>query len=126
MSSFKQIEANRRNALKGTGPTAPEGNARSRCNALRHARTAETIFASLEDADDYLAFEAAVIVDYDAETSVERELVLRLTSALWQLRRTICIESTLFEAVTAAPSKPEDEYPCPALLAGPTCEIKQT
>ena len=75
MSSLKQIEANRRNALKSTGPITPEGKERSRRNAIRHGLTAETVIAALEDAEDYQAFEAAVIADYDAESAVERELV---------------------------------------------------
>ena len=61
MTSLKQIEANRRNALKSTGPTTEEGKEHSRCNAVRHGLTAETIIADLEDANDYQAFEAAVI-----------------------------------------------------------------
>ena len=77
MSSFKQIEANRRNARKSTGPTTPEGKERSRRNAVRHGLTAETVIVGVEDAEDYQAFEATVIADYDAETAVERELVLR-------------------------------------------------
>ena len=97
MSSLKQIEANRRNALKSTGPTTQEGKERSRCNALRHGLTAETIIAALEDAQDYQAFEATVTADYDAETAVERELVLHLASALWRLRRATGIETSLFE-----------------------------
>jgi hypothetical protein len=32
-------------------------------------------------------FEAAIIADYDAQPPVERELVLRLASLLWRLRR---------------------------------------
>ena len=101
MSSLKQIEANRRNALKSTGPTTPEGKERSRRNALRHGLTAETVIVGLEDAEDYQAFEATVIADYDAESAVERELVLRLASVLWRLRRATGIETALFESVTA-------------------------
>jgi hypothetical protein len=108
MSSLKQIEANRRNALKSTGPTTEEGKERSRCNAVRHGLTAETIIADLEDADDYQAFEAAVIADYDAQTAVERELVLRLASVLWRLRRAIGIESGIFESVIEGPAKQDD------------------
>jgi hypothetical protein len=108
MSSLKQIEANRHNALKSTGPTTDEGKERSRCNAVRHGLTAETIIGGLEDADDYQAFEAAVIADYDAQTAVERELVLRLASVLWRLRRAIGIESGIFESVVEGSSKEDD------------------
>ena len=50
-----------------------------------------------EDAEDYKAFEAAIIADYDAQSAVERELVLRLASLLWRLRRATTIETGLFE-----------------------------
>src|SRR6516164_4724308 len=110
MSSLKQIEANRRNALKSTGPTTDEGKESSRCNAVRHGLTAETVIADLENAEDYQAFEAAVIADYDAQTAVERELVLRLASVLWRLRRAIGIESGIFESV----ARNDDQQPNPA------------
>ena len=35
--------------------------------------------------------------DYDAQSAVERELVLRLSSLLWRLRRTTTVETGLFE-----------------------------
>ena len=108
MSSLKQIEANRRNALQSTGPVTEEGKERSRYNAVRHGLTAETVIADLEDAEDYQAFEAAVIADYDAQTAVERELVLRLASVLWRLRRAIGIESGIFESVTEGSAKQDD------------------
>jgi hypothetical protein len=105
MSSLKQIAANRRNALKSAGPITEEGKARSRRNAIRHGLTAETVIANLEDADDYQAFEEAVTADYEAETAVERELVLRLASVLWRLRRATGIESALFEQAIDEPDK---------------------
>jgi hypothetical protein len=96
MTSFRQIEANRRNALKSTGPSSKEGKRQSRLNAVRHGLTAETVIGALEDAEDYKAFEAAIIADYDAESAVERELVLRLASLLWRLRRATTMETGLF------------------------------
>ena len=97
MTSFRQFEANRRNAWKSTGPTTEEGKQRSRCNAVRHGLTAETVIGALEDAEDYKAFEVAIIADYDAQSAVERELVLRLASLLWRLRRATMMETGLFE-----------------------------
>jgi hypothetical protein len=95
MTSFQQFQANRLNALRSTGPKSNEGKQRSRLNAVRHGLTAETVVGSLEDAEDYKAFEAAVIADYCAETAVARELVLRLASLLWRLRRATAIETDL-------------------------------
>jgi hypothetical protein len=97
MTSFRQIEANRRNARLSTGPVTDEGKNRSRRNAVRHGLTAETVIDALEDAEDYAAFEMAVTADYDAQSAVERELVLRLASVLWRLRRATAIEAGLFK-----------------------------
>jgi hypothetical protein len=97
MTSYRQIEANRRNALRSTGPKTEAGKEASRCNAVRHGLTAETVISALEDAEDYKAFEATITADYDAQSAVERELVLRLASILWRLRRATTIETGLFE-----------------------------
>ena len=59
--------------------------------------TAETVIEPLEDPEDYKAFEQAVAANYDAESAVERELVLRLASLLWRLRRTTSIETGLMQ-----------------------------
>jgi len=94
MTSFRQAYANRRNARKSTGPRTEEGKQHSRCNAVRHGLTAETVIGALEDAEDYKGFEAAIIADYDAQSAVERELVL-LANLLWRSRRATTMETSL-------------------------------
>ena len=93
MTSYRQNEANSRNALKSTGPKTEAGKQASRRNAVRHGLTAETVLSALEDTEDYKAFEAAITADYDAQSAVERELVLRLASILWRLRRATSMET---------------------------------
>ena len=51
-----------------------------------------------------------------AETAVERELVLRLASVLWRLRRATGIETAIFESVTAEPGKVEHGSSRPTLV----------
>ena len=82
---------------KAPDPNRKKGKQASRCNALRHGLTAETVIGALENAEDYKAFEAAITADYDAQSAVERELVLRLASILWRLRRATTMETGLFE-----------------------------
>jgi hypothetical protein len=97
MTSLKQIEANRRNAVKSTGPTSEAGKECSRRNAMRHGLTAETVVEPLEDPEVYKAFEMSITSEFDAQTAVERELVLRLASLLWRLRRSTAIETALLQ-----------------------------
>jgi hypothetical protein len=97
MTSLKQIDANRRNAQKSTGPQTVEGKQRSRRNALRHGLTADTVIGVLENAEDYAALEAALVAEYRARSYIAHELVVRLASVLWRLRRATAIETGLFE-----------------------------
>ena len=117
MTSLKQIEANRRNAQKSTGPKSEAGKQRSSRNAVRHGLTAETIIEPLEDAEDYQAFEEAVAASFDPDTAVARELILRLASLLWRLRRAASIETGLFQ-IGVAPAI-DRELPRPDTAAQP-------
>jgi len=95
MTSLRQIEANRHNALKSTGPKTENGKQRSRRNALRHGFTAETVIEPLENPAEYRAFEDAIVAEYLPQTPVEQELVHRLASLFWRLRRATSIETGL-------------------------------
>jgi len=95
MTSLRQLEANRRNARKSTGPRTENGKHASRRNALRHGFTAETVLEPLEDLEDYRTFEAAIVSEYLPRTPAEQELAHRLASLFWRLRRATAIETGL-------------------------------
>ena len=120
MTSLRQIKSNRRNAQRSTGPKTPSGKARSSQNAVRHGLTAETVIGPLEDPADYRAFEQAVTTGYDAETAVERELVLRLASLLWRLRRATSVETGLLQIQCEMSTAPD---PALSKLPGEVCEV---
>ena len=97
MASERQVSANRRNAANSTGPITQNGKMRSRRNAIRHGLTAATVVPAMEDAEEFERFEAAIRADYQPVSTVETELVARLTSLLWRLRRSTLIETNLFQ-----------------------------
>lgn len=97
MASDKQVSANRQNAAKSTGPVTQNGKLQSRRNALRHGLTAATVVPAIEDTEEFERFAAAVKSDYQPASTVEHELVARLTSLLWRLRRSTLIETNLFQ-----------------------------
>jgi len=97
MATDKQIAANRENAKHSTGPKTERGKRRSSRNAFKHGLTAETIIDALENAADYDTLAKAINADYRPRTNFELQLVARLISLLWRLRRAISIESGLID-----------------------------
>ena len=97
MTSHSQFEANRQNAQKSTGPRTENGKRRSRLNALRHRLAAESVVGALESPASYKRFQVAIVSHYAPQSPIEHELVLRLASLLWRLRRATSIETGLFE-----------------------------
>ncbi|WP_145276828.1 hypothetical protein [Tautonia plasticadhaerens] len=84
--SETQAEANRRNALKSTGPKTAEGKERSRRNAMRHGFAAEALVPE----QDRGALDAAVArwrKEAGPDNVVEEHLVLRAAVNSVTLRR---------------------------------------
>jgi hypothetical protein len=92
MTSLRQFEAKRRNALKSSGPTSTNGKQVSRRNALRDGFTAQTVLEPLENPGEYRTFDA-ILSEYLPQTPVEQGLVRRLASLFWRLRRATSIET---------------------------------
>ncbi|MGE3818657.1 MAG: hypothetical protein AB7I30_04430 [Isosphaeraceae bacterium] len=88
MTTPARVAANRRNALKSTGPKTAEGKARSSRNALSHGLTAATlVVGSVEDVEAYQARLDAWNDDAKPVGPIERALVARACHASWRLER---------------------------------------
>jgi hypothetical protein len=97
MSTPKQIEANRRNAQKSTGPRTPEGKAASKMNALKSGIDAQALFIRFEKPADLEALVADYYQRFQPATPEERCFVDILIRDEWQLRRLSAIEAELWE-----------------------------
>jgi len=87
MASLKQIDANRRNAQKSTGPTSPDGKARSSQNAVKHGLTSKEFFLKEGEEPEFSDFLAAFHDDLQPEGALEDDLFRQFTHAAWGLRR---------------------------------------
>jgi hypothetical protein len=87
MVSEKQLEANRQNARKSTGPRTDEGKARSSRNALKHGLTAESVVLPNEDPAEYDARLQQWLDDFPPANAIERSLIDRAMHNTWKLER---------------------------------------
>jgi hypothetical protein len=96
MTTPAQIAANRRNALKSTGPRTAAGKAASSRNGLRHGLTSRRAVVRGEDAQDFERFRAelrSALAPRDAREEVLAETVVY---AAWRMRRAWRAEAQLF------------------------------
>ncbi len=107
MASQAQIDANRRNARKSTGPRTPEGKDRSSRNGVLHGLTAEKHFLSGEDPADFEALLARFRADWKPVTVTEESLVERMAAAHWRVRRFAAMEAGLFNLSFETDPMPE-------------------
>jgi hypothetical protein len=86
-----QLEANQKNAERSTGPTTPEGKARSSQNAVKHGLTARrtviTVGDGAESIEDYERLLSALQEEFNPETAYEELCVDRIAHLMWQEQR---------------------------------------
>jgi hypothetical protein len=96
MLSERQLNANRRNALRSTGPRTPEGKTRVSENARRHGLLARETVLPDEDRQQYLNLLAALEADHQPAGPLEEFCVRQMASAQWRLARLVRIETGFF------------------------------
>jgi hypothetical protein len=97
MATQAQIDANRANSQKSTGPRTPEGRDAVRLNGLRHGLRAETAVLPIEDAAEFDNLKQQLEVELKPIGAQETILFEDIVLAAWRLRRARTYET----AVTA-------------------------
>jgi hypothetical protein len=92
MATARQIEANRRNAQKSTGPRTAEGKAASRMNALRHGLASVHVH---ENAAEFQEFRASLVQTWMPANAKEMMLVDLIADGWWRMARSNRYESEL-------------------------------
>ena len=99
MSSQKQINANRQNAKKSTGPKTPEGKAKSAQNATTHGLTASSDVIKGESQEQFDAHKQGFLDVLSPQNAVEDFLAGRVVSLAWRLKRAERIQNMLVDCM---------------------------
>jgi hypothetical protein len=102
MSTRKQMEANRRNAQRSTGPRTADGKARVASNALTHGLTAKQIILRNENPRDFEAFRISLMNDLNLKGALQEVLGERIVIDSWRLRRVPVLEAALYKSSASA------------------------
>ena len=93
----KQIEANRRNAQKSTGPKTPQGVAQSKMNALKHGILSREVLVHgrniNESSREFTALHQRFTQSLNPVGPLEEMLVDQIVTAHWRLRRALAAEA---------------------------------
>lgn len=83
--SESRLAANRRNALRSTGPRTAAGKKQSRLNACRHGLTSQVVVLPEDDMIAYKAFCQGYFAEWGPKTPTESQLVQTLIDTQWRL-----------------------------------------
>jgi hypothetical protein len=104
MATQAQIEANRRNARKSTGPKSQPGKDKTRFNGLKHGLRAEHVVLPGEDPAQFEAERQGWIDDWRPRSHTRAVLVERAAAASWRLRRSVRAEADRLRELAEAAS----------------------
>ena len=128
MTTPAQIEANRNNAGRSTGPRTADGKGRSSRNAVRHGFRSDLAVLPYEQADAWERHRDGVVRSLAPAGTLEEALACRVALCLWRLQRVAVYEAA---TATAAIESTKDEIerhrsgdPIAVLLAPSTDDMR--
>jgi len=101
MTTEAQVEANRANAQKSTGPRTPEGKATVAQNAIKHGLLARHAVIVGEDTDDYELLRDQLGAELVPVGLLESRLVERIAGLFWRLERAERLHNQTFDVLHA-------------------------
>jgi hypothetical protein len=116
MATERQIQANRANAAKSTGPITPEGKRASSQNAARHL-LAGTVVLKGESTRRFNDLASALLAQFQPRNSAEASLVQTMAAARWRLLRMWEIQTAGFELEMARTQDSDPSAGSGAVLA---------
>ena len=111
MSTLRQIEANRRNAQKSTGPTSVTGKAVSSMNALKTGIHAKSLVLPSEKLADLEQLIDEYYQSHNPATPEARSLVDDLIYGEWLKRRLRAAETQIWAYDHQENYRPDPKYP---------------
>ena len=97
MATIKQINANRRNAKKSTGPRTQAGKRRVSQNAIKHGLCAKDVIIPGEDEAEFERLRDGFVDALEPRDEVELALVRQMVAAEWRMRRIDRVETATVE-----------------------------
>lgn len=101
MATEAQFLANRRNALKSTGPRTSEGKAVVSQNAVKHGLFIRQDVISSESQADFELYRDQLLAELDPASPMESMLAERVVSLSWRLKRVCRIQNQTIDALNA-------------------------
>ena len=101
MTTEAQIQANRVNAQKSTGPRSDQGKAIASQNALKHGLRSEQAVIVGEDVGEFEFYRERMLGDLAPEGASESMLAERVVSLSWRLRRAERAQNEAFDTLLA-------------------------
>ena len=97
MATEKQIEANRRNAQKSTGPRTNSGKALAGRNSRKHGAYEREPLLPGENSHNLDTLVEAYKQQFQPQNPIESYLVFQLAAIQYRLRRAMRLESSIFD-----------------------------
>jgi len=106
--SQKQLQANRRNALKSTGPKTAEGKAIVARNAMTHGLRAQHVLIEGESEEEFEQFREAMVAYYEQVEVLEESLVAKIIVGFWRQWRASRIENEIMYCLAEEPAESKE------------------